>query len=223
MFDQRSLTSRDPALCRPGAAAARHCAKQASSIIPQNRAVAAPPYRYGGAAATRLRRSSEGADEARLDGSPLPHRLPGGQADGGTAGSPSSATTRWTITATGISVPPAAVRGADGDAGRRRLPHPDHGQVAEHLAARRPFPPRAVAITFDDGFASVGTLAAPILARYGLTATVYVITGMIGRLTHWTAYGPALPALPLLAWPQIQALARAGHRNRRAYRAPTAF
>jgi peptidoglycan/xylan/chitin deacetylase (PgdA/CDA1 family) len=79
-------------------------------------------------------------------------------------------------------------------------------QVAEHLQAHRPLPPRAVAITFDDGFASVGSSAAPILARYGLTATVYVISGMIGRLTHWTAYGATLPALPLLDWPGIKML-----------------
>jgi peptidoglycan/xylan/chitin deacetylase (PgdA/CDA1 family) len=111
---------------------------------------------------------------------------------------------------TGISVPPRlfeeqmATLAADGC---RTL---TMRQVADHLQARRPFPPRAVAITFDDGFANVGRIGAPILARYGLTATVYAITGMIGRVTHWTAYGATLPALPLLDWPALRALQAAG-------------
>src|SRR3954466_457794 len=40
-------------------------------------------------------------------------------------------------------------------------------EVASHLQERLPFPPRAVAITFDDGFASVAETALPILAHHG--------------------------------------------------------
>ncbi len=83
-------------------------------------------------------------------------------------------------------------------------------QVGDHLSAHRPFPPRAVAITFDDGFANVATVAAPIMQRHGLTATIYVITDMIGRTTQWTAYGSALPSLPIMTWEQIQTLHDAG-------------
>src|SRR5580765_285846 len=42
-------------------------------------------------------------------------------------------------------------------------------QVAEHLREKRPFPRRAVAITFDDGFANLADSAAPVMAHYGLT------------------------------------------------------
>src|SRR3979409_67922 len=35
---------------------------------------------------------------------------------------------------------------------------------------------RTLVVTFDDGFASVGTLAAPILRRLGLPGSVYVVT-----------------------------------------------
>jgi peptidoglycan/xylan/chitin deacetylase (PgdA/CDA1 family) len=107
---------------------------------------------------------------------------------------------------TAISVPPrlfAAHMAALAAAGCVSL---TMGQVAAHLAARRPFPRRAVAITFDDGFASVASAGGPILRRYGLTATIYVITGMIGRVTHWSAGGQALPSAPILDWAQIRAL-----------------
>ncbi len=111
---------------------------------------------------------------------------------------------------TGISVPPRLFEVQMATLAAEGCPTLTMAQVAEHLRTRRPFPPRAMAITFDDGFASVGTIAAPILARYGLTATVYAISGMIGQRTQWTAYGAALPALPLLDWPALKALQAGG-------------
>jgi peptidoglycan/xylan/chitin deacetylase (PgdA/CDA1 family) len=84
------------------------------------------------------------------------------------------------------------------------------GQVAAHLSQGKPFPPKAVAITFDDGFAGVAELAAPIMTRYGFPGTVYVITGMVGRVTHWHAFGHELPPLRVMTWQQIGDLAAAG-------------
>jgi peptidoglycan/xylan/chitin deacetylase (PgdA/CDA1 family) len=40
---------------------------------------------------------------------------------------------------------------------------------------------KTVAITFDDGYRSVLELALPILSRLGLVATVFVVTGYVGR------------------------------------------
>jgi peptidoglycan/xylan/chitin deacetylase (PgdA/CDA1 family) len=52
---------------------------------------------------------------------------------------------------------------------------------------------KTVAITFDDGYRSVLELALPILSKLGLVATVFVVTGYVGRdepmswpgVDHW--------------------------------------
>lgn len=46
-------------------------------------------------------------------------------------------------------------------------------------------PARALAITFDDGYADNEEVAAPILERLGLTATFFVATGFLGAGCMW--------------------------------------
>lgn len=48
---------------------------------------------------------------------------------------------------------------------------------AVQLLADGRMPPRAVAISFDDGYRSIHDLAMPILVKHGLPATVFVTTG----------------------------------------------
>jgi peptidoglycan/xylan/chitin deacetylase (PgdA/CDA1 family) len=45
---------------------------------------------------------------------------------------------------------------------------------------RREVPRRALALTFDDGYRDALTHAAPVLARHGLPATIFLATGYIG-------------------------------------------
>lgn len=56
-------------------------------------------------------------------------------------------------------------------------------------AARRladgTLPSRAMAITFDDGYADNRDVAAPILHRLGLTATFFIATGFLGGGCMW--------------------------------------
>jgi peptidoglycan/xylan/chitin deacetylase (PgdA/CDA1 family) len=54
------------------------------------------------------------------------------------------------------------------------------------LSEGRPLPPRAVALTFDDGYRDNLTLAAPLLARLGLPATMFLVPGFLsGEVSHW--------------------------------------
>lgn len=50
-------------------------------------------------------------------------------------------------------------------------------------AVQAPSPAARVSFTFDDGYASALTQAAPTLAKYGFSATDYVATGCVGMVT----------------------------------------
>lgn len=56
---------------------------------------------------------------------------------------------------------------------------------AVQLIGTSRMPPRAVCITFDDGYRSVHDLALPILQEFKLPATVFVTSGFVGGGTMW--------------------------------------
>ncbi|MHB8418058.1 MAG: polysaccharide deacetylase family protein [Myxococcales bacterium] len=53
-------------------------------------------------------------------------------------------------------------------------------EVIHCLAENEPLPPKAVALTFDDGFRGVLELALPALKKHRLAAAVFVVTGLCG-------------------------------------------
>ena len=62
-------------------------------------------------------------------------------------------------------------------------------------------PPRAVALTFDDGYADNYTNALPILQRHGLTATFFVATAFLNGGRMWN--DTLIEALRRAAGPQL--------------------
>jgi peptidoglycan/xylan/chitin deacetylase (PgdA/CDA1 family) len=58
-------------------------------------------------------------------------------------------------------------------------------------------PGRAIALTFDDGYEDAYTQALPVLQRYGLLATFYIVTNFVGQPGYMT-------------WEQVAALRDAG-------------
>jgi peptidoglycan/xylan/chitin deacetylase (PgdA/CDA1 family) len=71
-------------------------------------------------------------------------------------------------------------------------------------------PERGVAITFDDGFASVAEQAAPLLAERGQRATVFCVAGAVGGVNDWPSQPRRAPRRPLADALQLRELADAG-------------
>jgi peptidoglycan/xylan/chitin deacetylase (PgdA/CDA1 family) len=58
-------------------------------------------------------------------------------------------------------------------------------------------PPKPIALTFDDGYEDAFTAALPVLQRYGMSATFYVVSGFVGQPGY-------------MNWEQLAALRDAG-------------
>lgn len=77
------------------------------------------------------------------------------------------------------------------------------------IRGEQPLPERAVHVTFDDGFTGVLEHAAPILARLRIPATLFAVSGRLGRSNDWmTARG--FPERPLVTAAQLRELEAMG-------------
>jgi peptidoglycan/xylan/chitin deacetylase (PgdA/CDA1 family) len=65
------------------------------------------------------------------------------------------------------------------------------------LRGEAPCPAKAIALTFDDGYADAYTDVLPVLQRHGLLATFYIVSSFVGQPGYMT-------------WEQIAALRDAG-------------
>lgn len=66
---------------------------------------------------------------------------------------------------------------------------------------RKPVPPNAVVITFDDGYESYYRYAYPLLKKYGYTATNFVVTSYLDSSN---------PSLPFMKWDQVKQMKQDG-------------
>jgi peptidoglycan/xylan/chitin deacetylase (PgdA/CDA1 family) len=80
--------------------------------------------------------------------------------------------------------------------------------LAEVLAAHgRGSASGVVGLTFDDGYRDFVHHAMPVLARHGMTASLYVVAGRLGGQNQWD---PG-PRLDLIDADDVRAVAAAGH------------
>ena len=54
--------------------------------------------------------------------------------------------------------------------------------IASLVKDRRKIPPKTIAITFDDGYKDNYTYAFPILKKYNLPATMFIIVNEVGKI-----------------------------------------
>ena len=75
-----------------------------------------------------------------------------------------------------------------------------------YLRGRRTLPRRPVMVTFDDGYESNYVYAFPVLKRYRIKATIFLVTAWMHE-----AQPPYRPRqLSYLTWPEIREMARSG-------------
>jgi peptidoglycan/xylan/chitin deacetylase (PgdA/CDA1 family) len=79
-------------------------------------------------------------------------------------------------------------------------------RYAALLVGRAPMPPNPVLVTFDDGYPDLSTTALPVLLRYGIRATAYVITGRLPRPAGRARRGGP----PALDWDALAQVHRSG-------------
>jgi peptidoglycan/xylan/chitin deacetylase (PgdA/CDA1 family) len=75
--------------------------------------------------------------------------------------------------------------------------------VSEAMDTGRRLPPRTVAVTIDDGYRNVLTVALPLLKRFGVPATVFVLTGVGRERRMWIDRLEAVieaTSVPFLHW-----------------------
>lgn len=78
------------------------------------------------------------------------------------------------------------------------------------LRENRPPPPRTAVITIDDGYLDNFEIAAPILARHGFRATLFLVSQRLGAANDWDVDRPTSDR-PLMSAAQAMEMRERGH------------
>jgi len=79
-------------------------------------------------------------------------------------------------------------------------------ELVEHIKSNKKIPVKTVVLTFDDGYEDNFLDVFPILKKYNLPATIFLMTGFIGRKD----YTKREIKLPMLDWTQIKEMHDSG-------------
>lgn len=71
-------------------------------------------------------------------------------------------------------------------------------QLLAYLKAGKPLPEKPILITFDDGYLDNYENAYPILKKYGFTATIFIVTNLVGHDERF------------MSWNQVREMQQAG-------------
>ncbi len=82
--------------------------------------------------------------------------------------------------------------------------------LADHHEKGKPLPPRPVIITFDDGYRDNYTYAYPILKKYGMTATIFVVAGTVGGINEFDFNDGRQPKNIMAGWRELKEMAEGG-------------
>jgi peptidoglycan/xylan/chitin deacetylase (PgdA/CDA1 family) len=80
--------------------------------------------------------------------------------------------------------------------------------LAAALASGRPVPAGAVAVTFDDGYLDNYEAAFPVLAKFSIPATIFLVAGSVRMAGQPAPGGDA--EIAFMTWEQAAEMARAG-------------
>jgi peptidoglycan/xylan/chitin deacetylase (PgdA/CDA1 family) len=75
-----------------------------------------------------------------------------------------------------------------------------------HMTEGSSMPPKPIVITFDDGYQDNLQKAQPILKKYGMCATIYLVTDLMGLSNRWNERD-GTPQRPLLSWEEVRSAA----------------